>query len=97
MDDIIETEVEIETKPVVETKVEPVDMESWKSQTHQTIEVVQWLRQGLGLMNKVAIEDCMQTLVALLQKVYDLGEPKSTNEVGTRSISPKQKIAAKTP
>ena len=47
MDDIIETESETES--------ELVDMESWKSQLQATEEVIQWLRQGLGSFEKVAM------------------------------------------
>ena len=56
----------------------------------------QWLKQGtLRSFDKVVVEDCMQTLVDLSQKVYGLGAPKLVNEEGTRSISQKQQIGVK--
>ena len=43
MDGMTEPKVEIEAQPVVVTKAELVNMESWKSQLDTTEEVIQWL------------------------------------------------------
>ena len=41
----------------------------------------------LGSFDRVVVEDCMQQMVNLRKKVYDLSGPKSTKEVEIGSIS----------
>ena len=78
MDDITETNVEM--------NVEPSLVETWKSQIDMTWKTIQWLENVLGSFDTV-VDDCMQQLVDLRKKLYNLGAPKSTNVVETGPIS----------
>ena len=51
MDDITQTNVDIETKPS--------NMESSKSQIQTFEQAIQQLKQGLGFFDKVVVEDCI--------------------------------------
>ena len=59
MNDVIETNAEIEARPVVEVDAEPSNMESWKSQVQTIEEAIHWLNQWLGSFLKVVVEDYM--------------------------------------
>ena len=65
MRDIIEIEVEIEGEPKVKKNPRASNMESWKSQIQIAKEVIQWLKQGLGSLEWVDVEDCLQQMVDL--------------------------------
>ena len=54
----------------METNPRTSIMESWKSRIQTVDEAIQWFKQGLGSFNRDAIEDCIQTLEDLSQKVY---------------------------
>ena len=59
------------------------DVESQKSQIHETWKGVQWLEKGLGSFDKDVVEDCMHALIDLTKKIHHFGAPKPINEVGT--------------
>ena len=59
------------------------------------MKALQCLEQGLGTFNRATIVEGIQTLEDVVEKVYRVGAPKSTNEEDGRSISRNQQIGAK--
>ena len=77
-------------------KAQPTsEIESLKSKIQTVEEALQCLKQGLGTFDHVPILECIQTLEDMVEKVYRVGPPKSTNQEDGRSISHNQKIGAK--
>ena len=89
MDVVIEIEAEIGVEPTMKTKPKTFDMESWKSRFTTNKEAIQRLKQVLGSFDRDVIENCIQTLEDLSQKVYGSSALISTNEESAISISRK--------
>ena len=80
MDHLTKIEVDTVVEPVEETNPTKLEMEPWESKLQTTEATIQCFRQGLRSLDRATILECKQALEDLIEKVYHVGAPKSTNE-----------------